>query len=1191
MVNARYRIEGVLGVGGSAAVSKAFDAHAGRDVAMKRVAADKLPSAKDVQRAQSLLEREYYVLAELAHPKIIEVYDYGVDDDGPYYTMEWLRGATLRQRAPLPPGPACSLIRDIASSLAILHSRRLVHRDVTLHNIHCAEDGTAKLIDFGAMTPIGIPKLVVGTPPFMAPECIDYQIVDGRTDLFSLGACLYYALTGRHAYPARSIKELQELWKYPVVWPSRFSPDVPESLDRLVLELLSLKPAGRPASAAEVFERLTSIASLDSGEAPAVAHAYLATPALAGRRDKLVPIVRRALRAIRGKGSAVVIAGAPGVGRSRLLAAAMLEAKIAGFSVLSSGAVAGSGAPFAVMHAVIRALAETEPEAAAAFATRADLAANAGERRGRAVELLAEGLRELSRTRPLAIAVDDLHLVDEESLATLALLSTATVGCRLLLLTTVDTEKIRPNDAALSLILSSSKRIELSTFSAPETRALLSSLFGEVPNLDVLAEIAHTMTQGNARELLDGAQALVDLGLAQYAGGAWIIGSDPDALARALTQGTDVVRRIDGISFDARALLSVLALDRDAILSLVDYPDIAFAGDRARAHHALTALLEAGLVTLLDDRCRFTRESHRTFVVSALSLADKRALHERLAAHTARVANPIYAAHHYFHAGRFELAGDALNRFRDFVDAHPEEPVVRAPVVLDTVEAMVASDQYGRAFRAEHGAGFVINAVYRGLPERAAPHVAHFLRELSWLTALEDFHARTDVEPPARLGMAFALAQERCEGTPGVNPVGALRRLCQLGTLATICARFMCDPSLLGAIPDLSPFAVLSPAVGLTIRLIDAFSMAVRGRYWKARAAISSIYEDLRGFIGEGIDPLTRMALETSSLGQLCSLEAEYAVRETLPHVDALAAFMPNLAESCRARYYLACGMTESSEAARRNCERLSVQSGGLLETRVSELVPYLNLYAIFDDVLGLKRTLSAMTTVLATRPGWKQRVHLAKAHVARCRGKYGAGLAEVEAALAGSSPGDADWALLAALHVTLLELSGAVERAVDDGKRYLDAALRNDLPTSGIALSLSLASARAGDHGEAERHVTFAEAALSAEGASGIHLGWCSEVGARIASLRGDRALFQQRAERCARLYRHGENPTLTARFDALIRKGWSGVRETPGLEVLDGLDATTEDPETYVEAPSTGITESGNVAVESRRTNVEPQ
>ncbi|HEX3595585.1 MAG TPA: hypothetical protein VHU80_10795, partial [Polyangiaceae bacterium] len=788
-----------------------------------------------------------------------------------------------------------------------------------------------------------------------------------------------------------------------------------------------------------------------------------------------------------------------------------------------------------------RALAEVAPEAAHVFRSGADgpgREADSREWRDRTIEAMAEAIRDVSRTRSVALAVDDVDRIDEESLATLALLSSSTENRRLLILATVETGKARPTDAAFSLLLSSSTSIELTPFSTAETRELLSSLFGEVPNLDLLAEVAQTETRGFARELLDGAQGLVDRGLASYAGGAWTIGGDPGALSRALAQSTDAAKRLESLTPDGRALAAVLALDRDAILSLAEYPDIAFEGHRARAYQALTAVLQSGLCALEEDKCRFTREADRVFVESALPESEARAVHGRLAEHTSRCANAIYPAYHYFLAGDPELAARWLDAFRDFLAEHPAAPIIRQPIVLDTVERMLESEApFGRAFRAEHGAGMIMNAVYLGVPERAAPHVAHALAELSWLTALDDFHERTDVEPSQRLGMAFALSQSRCAEARGIDPIAALRRLCQLGVMTTICARFMADPSLLRALPDLSPFAPLSPAVAFAMRLIEGLSLLVRGSHWEARRAIRAVYLELKGAGGESMDLVTRLALGGTALAQLCALEAESAVEGTLEHLEELAAFVPNLTESCRARYYLALGMTQESEAARRKAERLSVQATGLAEARISELAAYLTFHALSDDVLGLKRTFSAMKEVLKTRPGWKYRVALAESHLLRCRGDFARALSTIESVLGELSPDNGDWAPCAALHVTLLDLTGRTAHALGKGDEYLEAARRHGVPHAGIALSLALAHAHRSDGESAERHVALARSELESHGVNGVYLGYCFEVGARVASLRGDRDTFAERAACCAGLYRHGDNPVLTARYDELLR------------------------------------------------------
>ena len=99
--------------------------------------------------------------------------------------MELLDGGDLVERSPLPWKDACRVLFDVCSCLALLHSRRLLHRDVSPRNVRCTADGQAKLIDFGAMAVMGHSRQVVGTPAFVAPEALHRLALDGRTDLYS----------------------------------------------------------------------------------------------------------------------------------------------------------------------------------------------------------------------------------------------------------------------------------------------------------------------------------------------------------------------------------------------------------------------------------------------------------------------------------------------------------------------------------------------------------------------------------------------------------------------------------------------------------------------------------------------------------------------------------------------------------------------------------------------------------------------------------------------------------------------------------------------------------------------------------------------------------------------------------------------------------------------------------------------
>jgi serine/threonine protein kinase len=108
---------------------------------------------------------------------------------------------------------ACSVACVLCSALSLLHSRRLVHRGLSPRNVRLAPDGRAKLINFGALAPLGPAKVLLSTPPCCAPESVHSQPLDGRTDLFALGAMLYYMLIGQHAFAARNFSVRSTAWQ------------------------------------------------------------------------------------------------------------------------------------------------------------------------------------------------------------------------------------------------------------------------------------------------------------------------------------------------------------------------------------------------------------------------------------------------------------------------------------------------------------------------------------------------------------------------------------------------------------------------------------------------------------------------------------------------------------------------------------------------------------------------------------------------------------------------------------------------------------------------------------------------------------------------------------------------------------------------------------------------------------------
>src|SRR5688572_2054217 len=339
----RYLLLEKIGAGGMASVHRALDETTGRVVALKQLISSLARGRR--KTVEALFEREYHTLVRLKHPRIIEAYDYGLTEGGRYYTMELLDGTDLNQLGVQDYRAACRLLRDVASSLALIHAHRLVHRDVSPRNIRLTRDGRPKLIDFGALSPFGLAEDIIGTPLCMAPELLSAQPLDQRTDLYSLGAVAYWLLTGRHAYPARRMQDLLMVWETPPLPPSQLAPEIPRPLEELVLSLLSLDPIGRPPNAAAVIDQLTTIGGLEPEEHEHTAASYLLSGRVVGRQTELDWIDKRVKRALSSRGAQVVIEGVPGIGKTCLLREAGVAARLRGAVSLKADAQA-SAEPF-----------------------------------------------------------------------------------------------------------------------------------------------------------------------------------------------------------------------------------------------------------------------------------------------------------------------------------------------------------------------------------------------------------------------------------------------------------------------------------------------------------------------------------------------------------------------------------------------------------------------------------------------------------------------------------------------------------------------------------------------------------------------------------------------------------------------------------------------------------------------------
>jgi eukaryotic-like serine/threonine-protein kinase len=317
----RYRVQGTLGKGGTAQLYRVVDTADDRTLALKQL------RSGDRSKLRELFELEYQTLASLDHPRTPRVYEFGTDAHGSFYTMELLEGGDLSGTAPLPWRVVCGYLRDASQALGLLHARRLIHRDVSPRNLWRTPDGRLKLIDFGALAPFGTSLQVIGTPPLVPPEALASRALDQRADLYALGGVAYYLLTGQHAFPARYLDELPDLWRKTPMTPSvRVAqlkqpqlPPVPPELDALVLTLLSSDSLVRPFSTAEVIDRIDAICGPSHDSEREAAHFRLTNLAFVGRARERRALAQLLDLAGRGTGQACVLESSPGGGRSRLL--------------------------------------------------------------------------------------------------------------------------------------------------------------------------------------------------------------------------------------------------------------------------------------------------------------------------------------------------------------------------------------------------------------------------------------------------------------------------------------------------------------------------------------------------------------------------------------------------------------------------------------------------------------------------------------------------------------------------------------------------------------------------------------------------------------------------------------------------------------------------------------------------------
>lgn len=1210
LIGSRFRVLGTLGKGGMGAVHRVEDVTSGEVVALKTMSRD------HDGRGTLRFRREFHSLARLEHPRIVEAHDYGIDDVlGPFYTMELLGGADLKDIGQQTWPRACALLRDICAALAFLHARGMIHRDIAPRNVRCTPDGHAKLFDFGLLASVGVAGDVAGTPACIAPENLRGLPLDDRTDLYALGTLAYWMLAGRYPYQPKGLDDLETLWRKPPPALEAFDPDIPPALAELVGRLLCLDPLGRPANAAEVIDRLQAIADLPEEPELSIRDGYLASAAMVGRRREMELFEDCVAQASRGQGRAVFVEAPSGTGKSRLLGEFGLTAQLAGMTPLSASAESTRWDSYGVIRELVEAAIAARPTdvpnlprpAASVLArvfddlelgevSTVEAVAEPAEERLRIQSAMTQWLVALAEHRPLALFVDDVQRCDEASAAVLAALARGAESHPLLVVVALRTGEDVRAPSAVAALGEADVRLRLSGLGASEVSELARSLFGSAEHVERLAQWLHRSAGGSPLHCTELARMLVDEGRARLVDGQWLLPTNYDdkSVPPGLVQAMD--QRISRLDDEPRRVAELLAVagrefGLSWITSLVDETE----------HEALFVAIDdllGGSVLLGDgESYRFRHDGLREALLRGVSEALRASLHSRVAealqeAHARGEAQGRDAeiGFHLLRGGQDELAASFLARagarlFEDQALCDCIEPLEAAVEVWDRSEPDRPQLLQLRFMLV--AAGWISD---RGAAERHKMQAVLGLREQAGIAHAE----RAGRVLGRHLGLivgfgwaslAWLLRPRARRGPPPWQAISTFAV-----TIGYACALEYANHSREGLqrfIDLVRPLSVFRKSLGYAIHLgLTAFPDLLSGRLGRAenkltqalalveRNAFGVLDDFERRFSIAGIRSLIAQVQVTNlDLGLDANLQA---MREVKLLYHALVADT-YAAAALRFR-----GQEREAKALSARLEAATVQLGSW-STDVQLVLFSHPGYGLYGDVLGLKGMAEKLQQLCDVGFAYYERLCLTRGEYHRCRGEFDEAQVMLERGLAALHPEEMlirVWleSALAEVHLgagRAGEAAAVAERVLE---RCESGALRQRSVELRATRALALAEAEQGLVADAAARLDRAiEVARKAEAVALV--GLCHEARARVALVADDYATFLMHSAETSRWMRPTGNPCLIAVAEKLVELAAGSDSDT-------SVDPGVSDSTTAITTTGSGLSESSSSVLDRRRT-----
>lgn len=1182
-VSGRYRVDAEIARGGMGVVYAVYDESTGARLALKRLARGspghtRRKVAERSGDAALLLQFEYAMLARLRHPSIIEVYDYGVDENGPFYTMELLDGRDLHEIAPVPYREACRQTRDVASSLALLHAHRLIHRDVSPRNVRATRGGRLKLFDFGTLTSFGMPIDIAGTPSCVPPEALNGGPLDQRADLYSLGCLLYWLLVGRDAFPARHFDELRSQLAIGPPTPSSIAGDVPRELDALVMSMLSRDPLARPASAAEVIERLDSVGKLDPEEGLEIAQGYFWSAKTVGRSKELSRVARRIEHSLLSSGGGVLIEAERGFGKTRFLRELSLEAQLRGATVAVVDASVQSG-PNSTVRALANRLLQASPEEAVLAAAphahelgrifpellerleNVELAAlpdAPGEWRVRIHAALRAWFLALAERRPLVLAIDDVERADESSVGLVASLARESSRSRLVVVATS-----RPNALRTATRSSFAEHVVLGPLDAGAIAEFVRSLFGDAPNAGRFARWLHSLSSGIPRHCAELVSHLVASNTVRYAGGVWTLPDSTrlDYLPASVDEA--VAARIARLRPEARALAEALSVSRTALplaISIV-LSDADAGSSEPDAVELLDELVSQGVLVGSGGSYRFADDSLRQRFYAALDDERRRRLHREVGealglACADRPFDAIVAGLHLLQGGDDErgaiLLADAGRRLIDETDdLHAAVPALEAALSVFRAQGRPPHELVSLVAPLVAASFFVDHRLASRYGDDA---LALFCEATGIARAAE---LRKVVGKRLSLGIAVASAtvDRRLSGS-GAGPTSTREMLrlflrCAV-TLAGVASVCLDRDGVEKVVRAIEPLAGLGEGHGATwvYRYCVNLAHLCEGNFGKARVGMLEVLERLESRSRPRAFPEhARRLFIGGALYAIGAIETLRDGADVLTYATRLEALDLRLydlvANQLRMLYHAHRGESDLVRHYRERVETHAMERGSAWQVEVWEAPVMLLVHVREGNVVGLKRSAEQLERLSAEIPSLLRYAQVAKGAHFRLRGEFDAARRILEDATDPAKGPFTGRAPAIGMLAEVYNSTGEFRRALEITTKVLEAYGPEERPFVRMTLLAQIQHAVA-RFGLGDRPGALAELDHALDehgpGRGPVTLGLLHQARARLSLYAGDEASFEAHRDAMERWFRPTRNPAL---ISACERLGFEARRD----------------------------------------------